>query len=465
MKLATIEKVENLRPHPNADRLELVNVLGYQCVVPKGLHKEGDIVVYIQTDTVLPKDQEWAEEYIKYSPKRVKAVLLRGVFSEGLVVPLSKWGNIYSEFGDNDLGMDVAEEIGVVKYDPPLPKDIQAKGTLPYGMGKTDEERFENMVKHLPLGERVDVTLKIDGQSCVSEFTEIITEDGVKTIKKICETKYHGKVLSFNEITKNFEYEKITNHSIQENNNDWYEIEDENGDLLVLTGNHKIYIPELDSYKRVDDLNGHEKLLKYMMNIVKIKSIKKINHTSKRYDIEVSNNHNYVANNILVHNCTMGYKLDEDYFFVTGRRFEISTEEENRYSVHVKNVKDKIVNYCKKYGVSLAFRGESYGNGIQGSAQNVHSSKPHSIAMYSVWNIDERKYENYGSEHYFVNACEEAGLDTVDMIEEDVVLTIDLINKYSKEIDTLNGHPFEGVVVKHANGSFKIINKHYDSNK
>lgn len=38
---------------------------------------------------------------------------------------------------------------------------------------------------------------------------------------------------------------------------------------------------------------------------MKIKSIHKINHTSKRYDIEVKNNSNFFANNILVHNCTM----------------------------------------------------------------------------------------------------------------------------------------------------------------
>lgn len=37
---------------------------------------------------------------------------------------------------------------------------------------------------------------------------------------------------------------------------------------------------------------------------MKIKSIKKITNKSKRYDIQTSN-HNYFANNILVHNCNM----------------------------------------------------------------------------------------------------------------------------------------------------------------
>ena len=38
---------------------------------------------------------------------------------------------------------------------------------------------------------------------------------------------------------------------------------------------------------------------------MKIKSIKKIENDSKKFDIEVLHNHNFFGNNILVHNCTM----------------------------------------------------------------------------------------------------------------------------------------------------------------
>jgi RNA ligase (TIGR02306 family) len=333
MKLATIEKITVLKEHSNADALEIVEVLGYQAVVPIGLHKEGDIIVYIQPDTVLPKDQEWAEEYIRYSPKRVKAVRLRGEWSEGIVAPLSKWdgdvGIIMSVFTDDDIGLEVSDSIGVVKYDPPLPTNESAVGELPYGLGKTDEERFENMLDKLPMGEIVDVTLKIDGQS--------------------------------------------TSH---------------------------------------------------------------------------------------------GYNVGEERYFLTGRRYEVNPDEENRYSIHCPNVRLPITLYCIEKGVSLVFRGESYGTGIQGSKNNVHSAKPRSLAFFSIYNMDERKYERKGSEFYFYKVCNELELETVDMIEEDVVLTPELIEKYSKGLKKLpNGNSFEGVVINHANGSFKIINKYYDANK
>jgi len=38
---------------------------------------------------------------------------------------------------------------------------------------------------------------------------------------------------------------------------------------------------------------------------MKIKKITKIKNNSKKYDIQVSENHNFFANDILVHNCTM----------------------------------------------------------------------------------------------------------------------------------------------------------------
>jgi hypothetical protein len=45
------------------------------------------------------------------------------------------------------------------------------------------------------------------------------------------------------------------------------------------------------------------------------------------------------------------------------------------------------------------------------------------------------------------------------------VLTPEHIQKYSAEIDKIDGKAFEGVVVKHAGGSFKIINLQYDERK
>ena len=40
-----VVKIQNVRPHPNAEKLELSDVLGYQMCVPKGKYKGGELVV------------------------------------------------------------------------------------------------------------------------------------------------------------------------------------------------------------------------------------------------------------------------------------------------------------------------------------------------------------------------------------------------------------------------------------
>ena len=91
MKLASIELISEIHPHPNADKLELAKVLGYTCIIEKDRYKVGDAIVLIQPDTVLP-DEPWAEMFKKRS-SRVRAMKLRGQFSYGIVLPLTMLEN------------------------------------------------------------------------------------------------------------------------------------------------------------------------------------------------------------------------------------------------------------------------------------------------------------------------------------------------------------------------------------
>jgi RNA ligase (TIGR02306 family) len=87
MKLASIETIKTVEQHSNADALDIVTVLGYRCIVGRGAFSQGDKVVLIQPDTVLP-DEPWAEMFRKRS-NRVKACRLRGEWSYSIVLPLS----------------------------------------------------------------------------------------------------------------------------------------------------------------------------------------------------------------------------------------------------------------------------------------------------------------------------------------------------------------------------------------
>jgi RNA ligase (TIGR02306 family) len=93
MRDATIEIVSNVIKHPNADRLDICTVLGYQCVTKRDQFKVGDRVVYVRPDSVFP-DSDWAQEYKKYSKDRIKSIKIRGEWSEGVILPISILNNV-----------------------------------------------------------------------------------------------------------------------------------------------------------------------------------------------------------------------------------------------------------------------------------------------------------------------------------------------------------------------------------
>lgn len=47
-----VAQIENLRPHPNADRLEVCDVLGWQMVIPKGTYTNG---MKVPPDTLMAR--------------------------------------------------------------------------------------------------------------------------------------------------------------------------------------------------------------------------------------------------------------------------------------------------------------------------------------------------------------------------------------------------------------------------
>lgn len=338
MSLASIQPILSVEKHPNADLLDVVQVMGYKCIVKRDTWKVNDLCVFIEPDTVLP-EKLWSAIY-RAKSGRVKAIRLRGVWSMGIVETVINVG--YE--GEITAGLDIAEAIGVTKYDPPLPQDLNASGPYGYGIPRTDESRWQS-VRDLPFGEKVDVTLKIDGSSLTS----------------IC-----------------------------------------------------IFPPRPEG-------------------------------------------------------CTLVEEPDpQPVLAVGGRSFLYKMDCDNNYTRNARafNVLEKLEKFCRDHGnVSLAIRAESYGGGIQKSSVNPHSKLPLSLAFYSVWLVDERKYANKGHPLYIHNIAEEIGLPTVALIEKDVVLTPALIRKYDEELEMVNGVSFEGVVIQYANGSFKVINKSFDSKK
>lgn len=117
--LATIREIASLRPIAGADRIEVAQVDGWECVVQKGEFHTGEHIVYIEVDSIVPERPEF--EFLRDRKFRVRTIKLRGQVSQGLVLPLSILPNGTPAI----LGADVTDALGIKKYDPEAQQEAQ----------------------------------------------------------------------------------------------------------------------------------------------------------------------------------------------------------------------------------------------------------------------------------------------------------------------------------------------------
>jgi RNA ligase (TIGR02306 family) len=176
-KLASIRTISNVRPIPNADKIEVVSVDGWELVARKNEFKPGDICVYFEIDSFLPVEKRY-EFLVKSCFRkmsdtgeeglRIKTMTMRGQISQGLALPLTS----FPECANLPVDTDVTEILGVKKYEPPIPACIagEVKGLFPSFVPITDQERIQNnFAKLAPTlrdsEELFEITVKLDGTS------------------------------------------------------------------------------------------------------------------------------------------------------------------------------------------------------------------------------------------------------------------------------------------------------------
>lgn len=125
-------KVAEISVHPSADKLEIAKLEGltYQFVVGKDNFKKGELVAYFPLDAIIPVGLASAIglPVKEGKPFRVKSIRLRGMWSEGVLAPLSVIG-LDPKFAE--VGLDLTEKLGVVKYEPVEFQENIFKGQRP----------------------------------------------------------------------------------------------------------------------------------------------------------------------------------------------------------------------------------------------------------------------------------------------------------------------------------------------
>lgn len=158
-----IVRVGPILPHPNADKLQLTMVGGYQVVIGKGNFKEGELAVYIQPDSVVPQIDAfkfiWETHYpaptcsecgtvdehkmscdtrvinsgfmpsiVPAKYRRITVKRLRKEYSEGLLMPVADLNfsigphglafGLYYNGKALAVGDNVADILGITRYVP-----------------------------------------------------------------------------------------------------------------------------------------------------------------------------------------------------------------------------------------------------------------------------------------------------------------------------------------------------------
>lgn len=142
-KLASIQFIKDLQSIPNADRIEVATILGWQCVVKKGEFKIGDKCVYIEIDSLLPEDNP-AFDFLKNSKghiERIRTIKLRGQISQGLALPMTVLKEDYA------VGTDVTNVLKIKKWEP----DVYNRPRKMKGKASYDVKRFHSKWANLLL--------------------------------------------------------------------------------------------------------------------------------------------------------------------------------------------------------------------------------------------------------------------------------------------------------------------------
>lgn len=172
----TIERVNNVEAHPRADRLDIVQVLGYKVITSRGDFQVGDNVAYFPPDILIPDQLAklfGVSNYLKHavfpgneekSQCRVASARIRGIPSHGFVVP---WNPDLVEEFSYSFGTDLTSQYRAHKYTPPVRVNAGDAETEILAFHQyTDIENIQRYPDALDDCGKIIITEKIHGTNC-----------------------------------------------------------------------------------------------------------------------------------------------------------------------------------------------------------------------------------------------------------------------------------------------------------
>lgn len=199
MHCGYVVRVENMRKHPNADRLQIATFFGNDTCVSTDV-EYGEVGIYFPSDLQLSveycdanhlcrKDANGMPDsgYLEREKRHIKAINLRGEKSDGIYMPLSS----LSFTGINAFDFNIGDTITVVngieickKYIPRGRKSEAGNGTpkakknrasiAPLFSEHADTEQLAYNLSAFKPGDEIEITLKMHGTSQRTAYLPVL---------------------------------------------------------------------------------------------------------------------------------------------------------------------------------------------------------------------------------------------------------------------------------------------------
>jgi len=219
--------IQEIKPHPNADSLGIIDANGWDVIIKLGDFNVGDLVIHVEPDYVVPDTELFA--WLKSDSKnwnRVRTRKFRGRYSHGIMVPAPEGLN------EDDNAM---ETLGIVRYEPPLPlsaggdNERAPKGFYP----KYDVENYQRYKAAFTAGEEVIATEKIHG--CFRADTPVMLANG--EYRAISELQAGDMVMSYDGVK--FVTDEVVRVINQELDVKWVKLTFDNEKDVICTEDHE----------------------------------------------------------------------------------------------------------------------------------------------------------------------------------------------------------------------------------
>ena len=173
-KLASIQRIAEIKPIPDADLICAYRINGWWVVSKVNEFNVGDLVVFLEIDSFVPTELapflskcKEPKEYMSVKGERLRTVKLKKQISQGLILSTQVCSMVDSELFE---GLDVTYPLGIIKWNSPeefMPAN--AKGNFPSFIPKTDQERVQNIRRVVESCQeenmKFEKTEKLDGSS------------------------------------------------------------------------------------------------------------------------------------------------------------------------------------------------------------------------------------------------------------------------------------------------------------